>query len=143
MATIEDSNTVLKLILDFYVIDNYDFVRSKSRTAFLQLIGDKSKGRLWIIKSDKKVIGYIILTFGFSFEHGGRSAFLEELYLIESYRDKGIGIKLLQFLSDEAKKLDVKAIYLEVEKHNHRAHKVYTRDGFESPDRIFMKKKIL
>jgi GNAT superfamily N-acetyltransferase len=35
-------------------------------------------------------LGYIVLAFGFSFETGGRNAFIDELYVAPEHRGKGI-----------------------------------------------------
>jgi len=60
----------------------------------------------------------VVLAFGFSFEYKGRDAFIDELFLKEAYRKKGIGGQTMRFVEQQAKELGVHAIHLEVEKSN-------------------------
>lgn len=80
--------------------------------------------------------------FGFSFEYGGRDAFIDELYLDKAYRGKGHGKAVLEQAAIEAKELGVKAIHLEVERHNASGRKLYTKSGFETSDRELMSKRL-
>ncbi|WP_338419540.1 GNAT family N-acetyltransferase [Flavobacterium glaciei] len=93
------------------------------------------------MESDYKIVGYIILTFVFSFEYLGRIAFLDELYVTETARGKGIGSKALEFVKAESHKLSLKLIYLEVEPHNTKAQNLYLAHGFEMHNRKLMRLK--
>ena len=65
-----------------------------------------------------EVIGYVILTYIFSFEFGGRIAFLDELFLNEKARGKGYGKLAVDFVKDFAKEQGLKVVMLEIERHN-------------------------
>jgi ribosomal protein S18 acetylase RimI-like enzyme len=87
-------------------------------------------------------VGYAIITFVFSFEYQGKIAFLDELYVSEKSRGKGIGSQTVAFIVAEGKKLSLKLIYLEIEKHNQNAQKLYIASGFELHNRKLMAYKI-
>ena len=53
---------------------------------------------------------------------------LEELYVRNEYRSKGIGSKVIEFLKEKFK--DYKRIRLEVEINNKRGIKLYNNMGF-------------
>ncbi len=89
------------------------------------------------------MVGYVILTFVFSFEYQGRIAFIDELYLKETARGKGIGAKTLQFIKEQIPKLSLKLLYLEVEHHNENAQKLYLANDFEIHNRKLLKYKLL
>jgi ribosomal protein S18 acetylase RimI-like enzyme len=125
-----DIETIVSLMQDFYAIDNYPIDTSVSERLFQEFIADEKLGRAWLIYADNEIAGYIILTFIFSFEYKGTIAFLDELYLSEKARGKGIGKKAIDFIQAEAKKQNVKVIYLEVENHNENAQKLYLANGF-------------
>ena len=75
----------------------------------------------------------------FRFEYQGKIAFLDELYLNENARGKGIGKTTLEFVHDHAIKKDLKIIYLEIESHNEVARKLYLSNDYIIHNRHLMK----
>ncbi|MFV8321395.1 GNAT family N-acetyltransferase [Flavobacterium sp. LB3P21] len=140
--TIADIEMIVTMMQEFYAIDNYPIDIEVSKALFEEFIKHENLGKSWLIVSDNELIGYIILTFVFSFEYQGKIAFLDELYLTEKVRGKGIGGKALEFIQSESHKLSLKLIYLEVEKHNEKAQKLYLTHSFELHNRKLMKYKI-
>lgn len=138
---ISDVETIVTLMEEFYAIDNYPITIDISNALFLEFISNENLGKSWLIESDYKIVGYIILTFVFSFEYQGRIAFLDELYVTETARGKGIGSKALEFVKAESHKLSLKLIYLEVEPHNTKAQNLYLAHGFEMHNRKLMRLK--
>ena len=140
--TAPDIETIVSMMQEFYAIDNYPISVDVSKTLFQEFISNENLGKAWLIVSDKEIVGYIILTFVFSFEYQGKIAFLDELYLTEKARGKGIGSKTIAFIKTESNKLSLKLVYLEVEPHNEKAQKFYLSSGFESHKRQLMRYKI-
>ena len=136
-----DIDTIVTLMQQFYAIDNYPIDVETSKTLFQEFISDENLGKSWLILSDNVLVGYLILTFVFSFEYKGKIAFLDELYITAAARGKGIGSKAIEFVQNEAHKTNLKLIYLEVEPHNEKAQKLYLASGFESHNRQLMKYK--
>lgn len=134
-----DISKLVDMMKDFYAIDNYPIDIETSKGLFKEFIDDETLGRGWFIMSDNRPLGYIILTFCFSFEYKGRIAFLDELYLSEAARGKGIGKKALAFLREEFSKLSLKIVYLEIEMHNKTAQKLYLANDFAVHNRNLMK----
>jgi len=137
--TSSDSSLVIKMMEDFYSIDNYPFDGENTQKLFHQFLDDENLGKGWIIYHENEVVGYIILSFIFSFEYQGKIAFLDELYIKESARGKGIGKQALQFIQQQAPKLSLKVIYLEVEPHNETAQKLYLANDFGVHKRKLLK----
>lgn len=134
--------TIIKMMQDFYAIDNYPIDIEVSKQLFQEFISDEKLGKSWLIYLNEEVIGYVILTFVFSFEYKGRIAFLDELYIKDSFRGKGIGKGTIQFIKEQAAILNVKLIYLEVENHNENAQNLYLANGFEVHNRKILKHKL-
>jgi ribosomal protein S18 acetylase RimI-like enzyme len=134
-----DIGTVVTMMQDFYEIDGYPIDVAVSNGLMHEFIENESLGRGWIILNDGEPVGYVILTFVFSFEYKGRIAFLDELYIASSQRDKGIGKLALDFVSEQAKSHSVKIIYLEVEGHNTVAQKLYLSKGYTIHNRGLMR----
>lgn len=134
-----DIETIVPMMQDFYTIDNYPIDVAISKALFLEFLENEHLGRAWLIYFDNEVVGYIILTFIFSFEYKGTIAFLDELYLSEKARGKGIGKAAVDFIQSEARKLSLKIIYLEVEGHNQNAQQLYLSKDFTVHNRKLMK----
>ena len=137
-STIESIGCLMKA---FYAIDNYPFDSTKTTTLWKEFIENEHLGKAWLICNNQEAVGYIILTFVFSFEYQGKIAFLDELFVIETARGKGIGTKAIDFIKGESHKLSLKLIYLEVEPHNTKAQKLYLGSGFEMHNRKLMRLK--
>ncbi|MFY7738991.1 MAG: GNAT family N-acetyltransferase [Flavobacterium sp.] len=141
--TLETSQieAITTMMQDFYAIDNYPIDIAISKKLFQEFISNEHLGKTWLIYSEDELVGYVILTFVFSFEYKGRIAFLDELYIKKIARGKGIGNTTIQFIKEQAKQLNVKLLYLEVENHNENAQKLYLANDFEVHNRKLLKFK--
>jgi ribosomal protein S18 acetylase RimI-like enzyme len=142
IATEEDISDILLMMEEFNSINNYPFDKERTKANLLQFLSDQNLGRAWTINFENSSIGYIVLAFGFSFEHNGRDAFIDELFLKSEFRQKGIGKLTMDFIREEAQKLGINAVHLEVEQHNEAGSKLYRGKGFEDNGRILLTKKI-
>lgn len=133
--------TIIAMMQDFYAIDNYPIDIAVSKKLFQEFLSNEHLGKAWLIYSEDELVGYVILTFVFSFEYGGKIAFLDELYIKEIARGKGIGNTTIQFIKEQIKHLNVKLLYLEVENHNENAQKLYLANDFEVHNRKLLKFK--
>ena len=133
---------ILLMMEQFNAIDNYPFEKEKTKQNLLAFLADPNLGKSWIIKYNDLVIGYFVLAFGFSFEYGGRDAFIDELFLKQEFRRKGVGKLTMDFIQSEAPKFGVKVIHLEVEQHNEGGVKLYEEKGFKNNGRILLSKKV-
>jgi diamine N-acetyltransferase len=84
--------------------------------------------------------GFLVRAFAFSFEFGGRNAFIDELYVVPEYRRRGIGWRALQFAVRTARQGGVSALHLEVSPKNLAALELYRRAEFLDHDRYLMTK---
>ncbi|MEM1135759.1 MAG: GNAT family N-acetyltransferase [Bacteroidota bacterium] len=137
-----DIPEILDMMQAFYAIDHYSFDRKISEQNLNEFLANETLGRLWMILQDAKIVGYIVLTFGYSFEYGGRDAFIDEFYIKAGYRNKGIGKQTMGFIEEHAKKLGVKAIHLEVESHNEKGNRLYVKQDYQGNNRSLLTKRI-
>ncbi len=133
-----DLDAFLPLIRDFYVIDQHDYDESVVRPALALLLGEPRYGRAWFIEADGGVVGYIVLTYGFALESGGRDALIDEFYIDDAHRGQGIGRQAVNFLRQHCRDEGIASLYLEVENHNQDAFAFYERVGFTADDSTFM-----
>lgn len=110
------------------------------RAALVNFVDNPALGRAWLIYRGDEVIGYVVVTLGYSLEYHGRDAFIDELYLKAGQRGQGIGTKVLQFVEAACREIEVNALHLEVERANAVGQGIYRKLGFEDHDRYLMTK---
>lgn len=130
-----DMDLLLKLMGEFYAESSVPLDRERSAEAFAELIDSPSLGRVWIMERDGETAGYIVLTLGYSMEYGGRDAFVDDLFVREPYRGKGLGRMALEVLFEECRRRKVRAVHLEVDRENVAAKQLYKNFGFKDNDR--------
>lgn len=87
----------------------------------------------YIFEYDGETAGYAVVSMKFETEVGGMAAWIEELFVEESFRSKGIGSAFFEHLKKELSGR-MKRIRLEVGDENDGAKKLYERIGFEPLD---------
>lgn len=100
-------------------------------------------GRAWLIQHQDQSIGYVILTFGFSFEFRGVDAFIDELYIEPRWRRMGFGRQAMLHVESQASMLGVNAVHLEVDRGNDAAIELYRRAGYADQGRHLMTKWLI
>jgi ribosomal protein S18 acetylase RimI-like enzyme len=133
---------LIEMMRDFYQHDHLSFDKGAALAALRQILADESVGRVYLMLAGEEVVGYIVLTLGFSLEYHGRDAFIDEIYVKENYRGQGIGKKALQFIEEVCRELGVRALHLEVERTNTNAQAMYRRTGFAEQDSYLMTKRV-
>ncbi len=141
-AAKSDIDTILEFMQRLYAQDGLPFDEPIARRTLAGIVRDRSLGRVWMIGDGSEPIGYMILTLGYSLEYRGRDAFVDELFVHESHRRRGIGRKAMQVLEQACRELDVRALHLEVERPNVAAQALYRKFGFVDHDRYLMTKHI-
>lgn len=142
-ATRADIPQLLELIRAYHEFDHFDFDEADSRVAVEQLLADETLGRIWFIVENGALVGYLCICFGYSLEFLGRDSFIDEFFLIESARGRGLGTRALQSAVHEIRALGIRALHLEVERENENAQKLYRKLGFEDRRRFFVMSKDL
>ena len=135
-----DIEIIFKMMEDFYAIDNYPIESETTKQLFKTFIDDENLGQCWLISYKNNIVGYVILTYIFSFEYKGKIAFLDELFLNEKARGKGIGKVALEFVHNQAIQKNLKIMYLEIESHNEVARNLYSTNDFVLHNRLLMKR---
>lgn len=141
-ASSNDIDQLLIFMERFYAVDGYLFNAEQTRSSLKEFISNSDRGMIWIVKEKNIPIGYIILAIIYSFEFGGRNAFIDEFYLENEFRGKGIGKKVMEYITEEAKQMNIKALHLEVEHHNEKAIHLYRAFKFHEHHRIVMTRMI-
>lgn len=137
--TTADVDVFISMKKDFFAIDGYSFNEVVALENTKYFIDHPELGEVFLITDDQgRVNGFIILVFFFSFEFGGSVILLDELYLAETARGKGIGRAAVQFVKEFARNRGFKRVLLEIEHHNNRAKGLYLNEEFADHHRGLM-----
>lgn len=138
-ATADDLDTLMALISEYYRLDRHRFDTQRVSAALRPLLAGDDFGLVWIL--DTPCAGYVVVTWGFSLESGGREALIDEFYLRE--RGTGLGTRVLEWLIADCRRRGCRVMFLETERHNARVRRLYRRAGFEEDDSVWMSRPLL
>ena len=141
-ATFGDLETLQRLVRLYYEFDGIPYREEEIASGLKVLLGNPTLGQSWLVLCGGKSIGYVILTFGFDLEFGGRQATMTDLYLETEHRGHGAGRRVIEHVQEFCKQAGVRALELQAERHNSQAIAFYKSCGFESHDRVPMSKRI-
>jgi GNAT superfamily N-acetyltransferase len=141
-ATAADVPTLLPWLQDFYAHERIPFDPATSAATLRELFDNPAFGRIFVLVADGAEVGYAAVALGFSLEFGGRSAFLDELYVRPSSRGQGIGTLALRLLQDACRRLGARSLALEVDLENAGAEALYRREGFSTIGRQLMTRRL-
>lgn len=127
--TENDKNEYLKMADDFYHSDAVSHCIPKEN--FLNAFDEAVKGspfiELYILEQEGITAGYAAIAVTYTTEGGGKTLWLDELYVKEQFRGKGLGKSVIEFLQADK---SVKRIRLEITPENERAKALYKSEGF-------------
>jgi ribosomal protein S18 acetylase RimI-like enzyme len=126
-----DRADLLPLVAAYHAFEGVDTSREMRETAITHLLAEPSLGKIWLIGAHGRLLGYIAICFGFSIELGGREAFIDEFYIAEPDRGKGIGRAAVQKVIASLSAHGIVALHLEVDTDNKPAQQLYAQLGFK------------
>lgn len=138
----EHAAAILPMMRAYYAEDGYAFDDERSRAALLGLLADERLGEVWLAMEADRAVGYVVLCLGWSLEYRGRDAFIDEIFVAPDARRRGLGRRLMELAVDRCRALEVRALHLEVEGVNAKAHALYRSLGFKDNDRRLMSKRL-
>ena len=96
--------------------------------------------RAFIIEDNGKPAGFALLSFSYATEVGGLVVLLEDIYISEACRGRGLGSEFMRFVEEEYP--SAKRFRLEVTKENHQAIDLYCKLGYHTLDYVQMVKEV-
>lgn len=136
-ATKADEQSILKLLRDYCDEVRTPLTDDHLLKGLVPLLEENQHGVV-LVAEVGEIIGYSILTWGWGIESGGKEALIDEMFVVESQRDAGVGRALMEASIEYSRKNDVKVIFLETEENNPRARSLYQKLGFEEETSIWM-----
>lgn len=137
-AVATDLDLVVELNAEYCVADGHRVVPELARSGLEPLLDDDRHGGVWLIThgDHHDVVGYLVVAWSWSVEIGGAEAVLDEVYVRE--RGRGIGSRAITLALDECRRAGMRRVFLETERPNDAARRLYRRIGFREDDSIWM-----
>ena len=128
----EDKTVFLKMAEEFYssTAVEHKIDRRLLEITFDAAIGKSPYVRALILEDDALPVGFALLSLSHATEVGGLSVLLEDLYISEVCRGKGLGSRFMQFMEQEYP--EARRFRLEVAKENEKAIALYRRLGYRT-----------
>jgi GNAT superfamily N-acetyltransferase len=123
---------------DFYAYERLSFDDARTERLLRELIADERLGRVILFERETGLVGYMILSFGYSLEFGGRDALIDEFYVMPDARGAGMGRRAIAYAIEICRGLRITNIHLEADYFNVRVHEFYKRLGFRDHERHLM-----
>lgn len=103
--------------------------------AVQQVLKTPDLGFFIVAEQAGQILGAAYIFFMQSLEHGGRTAWLDEIYVTPHERNRGLGTLLLHAVCGEVKRRGCPAMELEVDVAHEGAAHLYERLGFQALQR--------
>ena len=130
-----DEARLLAMMRIFYAGERLPFDGARAHRMLDELMDPNAYGFLYVIEVRGETVGYLLVSWGYSAEHGGPYLLVDELYVEAAHRGRGLGRAALDFVVRLARERGAPVIKLEVSDHNPEAAKLYLRAGFTDEKR--------
>lgn len=140
----EDREDYIRFSTEFYNSSAVDkpVPREHFEQGFDEMMRSDVYVQGYMIVCDGNNVGYCVTMKTYSVEAGGITIWIDELFVLEEYRSKGLGRELFKYIEENGDK-KLRRIRLEVELENGRAISLYKKMGFEPAPYDGMWKTIL
>lgn len=129
-ATLDDLPELVELLVDLFSHEE-DFTpnREKQLRGLRLILEQPSRGRIFVLRNQHKIIGMINLLITISTAEGGFVLLLEDLVVRSEHRGQGYGSRLLQYAIDFARQKNFLRITLLADRPS-EARRFYLKHGF-------------
>ncbi len=133
--TENDRDLYIRLAEEFYSSDAvlHPIPRTYIERTAGEALRSDAYAEIYLLECEGEPAGYGLTARTFSQEAGGSVLWIEELYIREQFRSRGLGREFFSYIEEKNKDRTAR-IRLEVEEKNTRAASLYERLGYEKLD---------
>lgn len=130
-ATLADLDALTNLLYELFE-QEADFTpdRHKQMRALQLILENPSRGRIFVLRLNQRILGMVNLLFTISTAEGGFAMLLEDLIIRRDYRGNGLGSRLLKFAIDFAREKGFVRVTLLTDRDDERSVAFYRKHGF-------------
>lgn len=132
LATINDLDRLLPMVAAFHKETGIESDEAHRSSALRPLLEGEPHGAIWLIGPKIAPVGYVCVSFGWSIELGGLDGMIDEFWVREKVRKRGMGGEAMTALQKALQAAGVHALSLEVLGSDGAATRLYKRAGFKA-----------
>src|SRR5580765_5200331 len=89
-ASLTDVQKLVVMMAEFYSDSPYTLNPRRATDAFTALLADERLGHIWIIQSNSRDVGYVVVTLCHSMTFGGMAAVVDDFFIQAAFRGNGL-----------------------------------------------------
>ncbi|MBU6301117.1 MAG: GNAT family N-acetyltransferase [Verrucomicrobia bacterium] len=139
-ATLDQLNDLVELVMELFRIEaDFKPDRAKQEQGLRLILEQPSRGRIFMVRTDHKIIGMVNLLFTISTAEGGFVILMEDVIIHPDHRGHGYGSILLEHVLEFARKKGFLRITLLTDAISAESQRFFHRFGFERSHMIPMR----
>ena len=137
LATAQDKEQVLKLFDEFSsMLEAKDKPSQVGGVIFDEIINGNDT-KIFVAEKKGNLLGIVTFYLLPNIRHGWHRGHIEDFFVTNTVRNKGVGTQLLSFIKDYCKKNNIRVIKLDSGNKLTDAHKFYEKNGGKTTERFF------
>lgn len=138
-AVLADLPRLLDLGEQYCAADGAEWLPQRAEAGFAGLLDAPEHGIVLVAEVEDQLIGYAVVTWGWSIEAGGREALLDEMFV--NAPSHGYGSALIEAVMVAAAEAGAARVFLETEANNHLAREFWLRRGFAIEESVWLQRR--
>jgi GNAT superfamily N-acetyltransferase len=139
-----DVPQLLALVRRYWEFEGIEgFAALRVELVLQRLIADAALGAAWVAEADGELVGYLIAVRVLSLEHQGVMAEIDEFFVLQEARSRGVGAQLLALAEEALTQQGCVRLQLQLAVANESARAFYERRGYGSRDGYRLLEKAL
>jgi GNAT superfamily N-acetyltransferase len=135
-TTPADIPAMMPVIAQYWAFEQIEhFDPAHTESLLRELLTDSPFGAAWVAERGGRLAGYLVSTFTFSIEYGGKTADIDEFFVIPAARRHGCGSALFKAAEEYLAANGFCHWQLQIAHDNEQARAFYARRGFAPRDR--------
>lgn len=139
-ATLEDLPELVDMVMELFTIEkDFEPDRIKQERGLRSILEQPSRGRIFVVRTDHRIIGMVNLLITISTAMGGFVLLMEDVSIHPDHRGQRYGTRLMDYVIDFARKKDFLRITLLTDEISAESQRFFQKLGFEHSHMIPMR----
>lgn len=139
-ATLEDLPELVDMVMELFTIEkDFEPDRAKQERGLRLILEQPSRGRIFVARTDHRIIGTVNLQITISTAMGGFVLLMEDVFIHPDHRGHNYGTQLMDYVIDFARKKDFLRITLLTDQISAESQRFFQKLGFDHSHMIPMR----
>lgn len=134
LARPEDADRLDLLVAASHAERGLDTSDDRRQAALAPLLEGSPHGAVYLIGPSRAPVGFLVITFGWSVEHGGLDGVIDDLYIRPPVRGRNIATEILLSLAPTLADAGLCALHMRLDRDDGTAQRLAHRTGFTGKD---------